>query len=151
MVYCDACLRLLVIMHVLRSMMFHTYKKKSCGKTIHVRWLTIISMYHDLWRYMLTYGDVRDDDACTVINNDKHASRSTMVHAYIWRVLGIAMQAQWLTIISMYRDPPSIFKHVPLNAVMHAWSLCMHCGLWQSMLTKGGCEEWQYSHGDRQW
>ncbi len=43
---------------------------------------------------MLTYGDVRDDDACTVIDNDKHASRSTTVHAFIWRMLGMTMLAQ---------------------------------------------------------
>ncbi len=35
---------------------------------------------------MLTYGDVRDEDACTVIDNDKHASWSMIVHAYIWSV-----------------------------------------------------------------
>ncbi len=108
------------------------------GKRIHVRWSTIIGMFHDLWRYMLTYGDVRDDDACAVIDNHKHASQSTMVHAYIWRVWGMTLQARWLTIISMYGDPASICKHVPLYIAKHAydcWLLCMHHGLWQSMLS----------------
>ncbi len=83
-------------------------------------------------------GDVRDDAECEVIDNEKHASWSTMVHAYIWRVLGMTMQAWWSTIIGMYHDPPSIFKHVPLYIAIHAYdcqSLCMHHGLWQSMLT----------------
>ncbi len=58
------------------------------GISMHARWSTIISMYCGLRRHMLTYGGIRDIDACMMIDNLKHVSWSMTVHAYIWRHQG---------------------------------------------------------------
>ncbi len=37
---------------------------------------------------MLTYGGIRDIDACAMIGNRKHVLKFTTVNAYIWRHQG---------------------------------------------------------------
>ncbi len=87
---------------------------------------------------------VRKNDKYAVINDHKHPSRSMMVHAYIWRLWGVMINAQWSTIISMYCDPPSIFVsmyHCILRCMLmivgHHTCIVVYDGPWQSMLTKG--------------
>ncbi len=61
---------------------------KVSGISIHERGPTNVSMYRGLRRYMLTYGAIRDIDACAMTDKHKYVSQYMTVHAYIWRHQG---------------------------------------------------------------